>query len=137
MLGMSTIAHFMATFGTCWPPDTCEGYFGAWATTARFHELIFMLGWATIILAVAAVFFRIAQVALIAVSAGMIGIVVLSYLVDLRGFWVPGPDVWLNNFIIVFMFQIPAAVFWMAGAAVGLLTHRGAANAVDRPRTSP
>jgi hypothetical protein len=124
MLGMSTISRFMAVFGDCFSPEACEGYYGMWATTARFSELIVVLGWAVIVLAVAAVFFRVAQVVLIGVSASMIGTVVLSYLFDLRALWLPGPDVWLGNFTIVFLLQIPAAFFWMGGAAMGLLTSR-------------
>lgn len=123
MARTASLAHFLVIFGDC-APEKCEGYFGTWATTARFSELIVPLGYAVFGVAVAAVFFRVAQIALLVVSLAMIGTVVLGLVVGAGDFWLPGPDVWLSQFGTVFAIQLPAAVFWLAGAALGLLIPR-------------
>jgi hypothetical protein len=123
MLGTAKYASFFSTFGDCAPED-CGGYYGTWETTARFYRLIGPLGLATFVVAVAAIVFRLAQIALFAISVVMIATLALSFVVPLREMVIPGIDVYVGSFTTVFLIQLPAAMFWLAGASLGLLAVR-------------
>lgn len=123
MLGTAKYASFFSSFGDCAPED-CSGYYGTWQTTARFYRLIGPLGIATFVVAVAAIVFRLAQIALLGISVVMIATLALSFVVPLRKMLIPGIDVYAGSFTIVFLIQLPAAVFWLAGGSLGLLASR-------------
>jgi hypothetical protein len=123
MLGTASLARFLATFGDC-APESCEGYFGVWETTARFYDVIDTIGTVAIAIAVAAMFFRIAQIALAVIAVVMIASIPLSLVAPLQSLWIPGIDVSAGYFTTVFVVQLPAAVLWLGGALLGLLTRR-------------
>ena len=135
MLAAATLASFLSTFGDCF--ENCEGYFGAWETTARFYRLIGSLGLATLFVALAAMVFRLAQMVLAVIASVILATVALSFLVPLRDLWIPGLDVYAGSFVIVFLIQLPAAAFWLGGATLGLVASRIGPGAPNAPDTRP
>jgi hypothetical protein len=54
----------------------------------------------------------------------MIASIPLSLVAPLQSLWIPGIDVSAGYFTTVFVVQLPAAVLWLGGALLGLLTRR-------------
>lgn len=113
---------FMSVFGDCF--ENCDGYFGSWAVTARFYNFEVLLGEAIFIVGIAALAFRLAQVALAAIAATMLLVLLLDGPLNLPSIWIPVVDVPVGHFFGPILILIPSAALWLGGTMVGIFGPR-------------